>query len=119
MRLSRVLLATTLAAAMVFGVAQQAAAGDDLAGPVQQLWIAPDGKLWFVMNTTHAATYCQPGWAGFNMYIPPENPQYPYYYGLLATAVSKGKNVYVANISIYNGTGPCDITKTGYGLWLY
>ena len=29
------------------------------------------------------------------------------------TSVSKGKHIGVANISIHDGTGPCDMTKTG------
>jgi hypothetical protein len=36
----------------------------------------------------------------------------------LATAVAKAKPVYVANVSIYNGTTQCDISKTGYGVVL-
>jgi hypothetical protein len=38
---------------------------------------------------------------------------------MLMTAVSKGKTVLVANASIYDGTGPCDITKTGYGMMMF
>lgn len=99
-------------------VASQARAGVDIAGPVEQVHLAADGKLWFVMQTTPASTYCKPGWASLNMYVPKEHAEYPYYYAMLMTAVSKGKSVYVANISVYNGTEPCDITKTGFGLML-
>lgn len=90
----------------------------DLNGPVQLVQIAPDGKLWFRMDTTPAATYCKPGWANLNMFVPKDHPEYPYYYAMLMTAVSKGKSVYVANISMYDGSAACDITKTGYGLML-
>lgn len=98
--------------------AVSAKAGVDLSGPVQLIQVAPDGKLWFQMNTTPAATYCQTGWNGFTMYIPKDDPNYQYYFALLVAAVTKSKSVYVANISMYNGTTPCDITKTGYGLIL-
>lgn len=93
-------------------------AGVDISGPVQRVHLAADGNIWFVMETTSAATYCVKGWFDFNMYVPKDHPQFPYYYAMLTTAVSKGKSVYVANISLYNGTGPCDITKTGFGLVL-
>jgi hypothetical protein len=88
----------------------------DLSGTVQLVQIAPNGNLWFEINTTSASTYCLPGWAGLNMYVPADDPQYPYYFAMLMTAAKTGKNVYVANISVYNGSTPCDITKTGYGL---
>ena len=104
---------------MVCLMAGPAKAGVDIGGPVQAVHLAADGKLWFTMSTTTSATYCLVGWAGFNMYVPKEHPEYPYYYAMLMTAATKGKNVYVANISTFNGSGPCDITKTGYGLFLY
>ena len=91
-------------------------AGVDIVGPVQRVQIAPDGKLWFAMDTTPASTYCRPGWHSLTMYVPKDHPEYPYYFAMLVAAASKGKNVYVANISMYDGSGPCDITKTGYGL---
>jgi len=91
-------------------------AGVDIAGPVQRVQIAPDGTLWFAMDTTPASTYCKPGWYSLTMYVPPSNAQYPYYFAMLVTAASKGKSVYVANISIFNGSTSCDITQTGYGL---
>ena len=68
------------------------------------------------MDTTSASTYCKPGWYSLTMYVPKENPQFPYYFAMLVAAASKGKSVFVANISVFDGTGPCDITKTGYGL---
>jgi hypothetical protein len=96
--------------------ATPAQAGVDIAGPVQRVQIAPDGKLWFGMDTTPASTYCQVGWHSLTMYVPKEHPEYPYYFAMLMTAASKGKAVYVANINVFNGSTPCDITKTGYGL---
>lgn len=113
-----------LAALMLaLGLLPAAHAGDDLRGQVAAVQIAPDGKLWFSMNaaagTSAPSTYCKPGWAGLNLYVPKDHAEYPYYYAMLMTAVSKGKQVYVANASIYDGTGPCDITKTGYGLMIF
>jgi hypothetical protein len=52
------------------------------------------------------------------MYVPKDSPLFPYYFAMLVTAVSKGKTIYAANISVFDGTQPCDITKTGYGLVL-
>lgn len=109
---------------LVFGIAcctlvPSANAGADVADLVQAVQIAADGKLWFALKTSTAATYCKPGWGGLNMYIPREHADYPYYYGMLMMALSKGKTVYIANISVYNGTGPCDITQTGYGMYTY
>lgn len=93
-----------------------ARAGGDISGPVQRVHIAADGKLWFAMDTSGASAYCKPGWFSLTMFVPKEHPEYPYYYAMLMMAVSKGKSLYVANLSMFDGTGPCDITKTGYGL---
>ena len=94
-------------------------AGVDIAGQVQRVQIAGDGTLWFAMDTTPAATFCKPGWNGMTMYIPATHPQFRYYYAMLLAATSTGKSVYVANISIFNGSTSCDITQTGYGLTLF
>ena len=108
------------ALALALGMLPAAQAGDDLRGQVAAVQIASDGKLWFSMTasagTSAPSTYCKPGWAGLNLYVPRDHSEYPYYYAMLMTAVSKGKTVLVANASIHDGTGPCDITKTGYGL---
>ena len=93
-----------------------ARAGVDIAGPVQRVQLDANGNLWFAMDTTTASTYCQPGWYSLTMYVPKDNPQFPYYFAMLVAAASKGKSVYVANIDVFNGTTPCDITRTGYGL---
>jgi hypothetical protein len=53
------------------------------------------------------------------MFIPRDHPEYPYYYAMLMMALSKGKTIYIANVSVYDGTGPCDVTKTGYGMYSY
>lgn len=113
------------ALALALGVLPAAHAGEDLVGQVAAVQIASDGKLWFSMiaapGTTAPSTYCKPGWAGLNLYVPKDDPEYPYYYAMLMTAVSKGKRVYVANANATpnDGTGPCDITKTGYGLMIW
>lgn len=93
--------------------------GVDISGPVQRVQIGADGTLWFSMDTTPAATYCRAGWNDMRLYVPKESAEYPYYFAMLMTAAAKGKNVYVANISIFNGSTACDITKTGYGLVFY
>ena len=90
----------------------------DAHGQIQRVQVAADGKLWFAMGTAPATTYCKEGWAGLNMFVPKDHPEYPYYYAMLVTAASKGKTVLVANLDVFDGTGPCDITKTGYGLVL-
>jgi hypothetical protein len=100
---------------LLYGAAAFAA---DITGPVQRLHVADDGTLWFAMDTTVAQTYCKPGWHALTMYIPANHPQYQYYYGMLLTAVAKGRGIYVGNISHYNGTVACDVTKTGYGIVL-
>lgn len=115
---------TILAAvALTLGLLPTAHAGDDLWGKVTGVQIAADGKLWFSMTeasgTTAPSTYCKPGWAGLNLYVPKDHAEYPYYYAMLMTAVSKGNTVLVANASIYDGSGPCDITKTGFGMVMF
>jgi len=97
---------------------QVAHAGFDLWGYVQRVQIGPDGKIWFLLDSPDAPTYCKADWFGFNLYIPPENPQYAFYYGILMTALAKQRMVVVANISVFNGTTACDITKTNYGIVL-
>jgi len=95
-----------------------ARAGVDVSGLVPLIWVSGNGDLWFTVNSPTVPTYCLPGWYGVTMTVPRSDPNYAYYYGLIATAVAKGKSVYIANISIYNGTTPCDITRTGYGVVL-
>lgn len=112
----RVVYSALLWVAIAF--AGEAAAGVDIAGPVQRLWVAQDGTLWFAMDTTPAVTYCKPGWNSMTMYVTKLDPNYPYYFAILATAATKGKNVYIGNISVFDGTTPCDIAKTGYGIVL-
>lgn len=104
------------AAAMCAALPSQA--GVDLSGPVQRVHLDSAGNLWFAMDTTASGTYCKKGWFSLNMYVPKSSPEFPYYFAMLSTAVSKGKSVYVANISTFDGSGACDITKTGYGLVL-
>jgi hypothetical protein len=107
------------AALSLFLYASTCSAGIDIIGTVERVQIAPDGKIWFSMDTTSSSTYCKSDWNGLNMYIPKDSPEYPYYFAMLLTAASKGKRVLVANISRYDGSTPCDITQTGYGLVFY
>lgn len=97
---------------------QTAQAGVDLAGHVQRVQVDGNGALWFVIDSANASTYCRPGWFDFNMYIPANHPQYACYYGLLLTALTKPKPVFIANISVFNGSSACDITQAGYGIVL-
>lgn len=61
--------------ALMFGFGWSAAHGGvDIGGPVQRVHLAADGNLWFVMETTPAATYCLTGWFDFNMYVPKDHP---------------------------------------------
>lgn len=107
-----------VAAVLTLSFSSPSEAGTDIQGLVQRLQLAPDGTLWFSMDTTPAASYCRAGWAGLTMYVPTGSALYPYYYGILLSAVSKGKNIYLGNISAFNGSLPCDITQTGYGIML-
>lgn len=99
-------------------VSLPAYAGADIAGPVQRVQVDAGGNIWFAMDTTTASAYCKPGWFNLTMYIPKSSPEYPYYFAMLLTAASKGKSIYIANISVFDGTVSCDITKTGYGIVL-
>ncbi|MDZ7923414.1 MAG: hypothetical protein U5M23_05005 [Marinagarivorans sp.] len=91
-------------------------AGVDLASTIARIQLKGDGKLWIKMSSGEFDKYCKPGWNGFNLYIQESDPSFPYYYGLIATALSKGQRLYVANISVFNGTSTCDLIKTGYGV---
>lgn len=120
---SRSRLAFAAAALVVLlSPARQAVAGDDLAGVVNEVRVAPDGKLWFSIvpnaGTPNPASYCKGDWAGMGMFIPAGDPQYAFYYGLLLTSMTKSVVIDVPNISVFNGTTSCDVSKTGYGLAL-
>jgi hypothetical protein len=93
-------------------------AGVDVSHPAARMQVAPDGALWFAIEHPDAVTYCRQGWHNLNMVVPKDHPQYPYYYAMVLASVSKGKSLYVANISVFDGSAPCDITRTGYGLVL-
>src|SRR5437879_6181002 len=116
-QMSKRLILFEVVSALLFWVTQ-AYAGADLRGTVPQVQLNGNGDLYFTVSDPSTSTYCLPGWAGLTMYIPKTDSNFPYYYGLLLTAVSKAKPVYIANISIYNGSTLCDITKTGYGVML-
>lgn len=73
-------------------------AGTDLTGLVQQIQVAPNGNLYFSISDPRISTYCYPGWAGFTLYVPKDDPQFAYYYGLLMVALTKNKNILIANI---------------------
>tara|TARA_R110002060_G_scaffold880_3_gene2104 strand:+ start:3890 stop:4234 length:345 start_codon:yes stop_codon:yes gene_type:complete len=91
-------------------------AGVDLTSTIERVQLKGDGKLWLKMTNSAFDTYCKPSWHGFNLYIPETDPSYPYYYGLIASALTQNQSVFIANISYFDGTTTCDITKTGYGI---
>ena len=91
--------------------------GVDLVGKVERLQIkSNDHKLWIRMNNPSFDTYCAQGWYGFNIYIPTSDPMFPYYYGLLTSALAQQQDVYIANISRFDGNTACDLSLTGYGI---
>ncbi len=90
--------------------------GVDLTSKISRVKLNGDGNLWIKMESDSFDEYCKPGWFGFNLYIPESDKYFPYYYGLLTSALASGQNVYIANISKYDGSTACDLTKTGYGV---
>jgi hypothetical protein len=98
------------------GVANFATAGTDISGLVVLVQQRPDGVLLFRIDNAAADAYCKKGWDSTNFYVPANDPNYAYYYGILMNAVSKQKTVLIANVSFFNGTTACDVTKTGYGI---
>lgn len=111
---SKIIISSLIACGLI--VSNAASAGVDISGTVPRIWVNPNGNLYFTVNNPAVNTYCAPGWYGFNMYIPKTDPNFPYYFGVLASAVANGKPVYIANISVFNGSTMCDITQTGYGV---
>lgn len=109
-----------IAIAMGIGISSSALAGVDWSGLVQSMWMNPsDGNLYFRMDAVPAA-YCAKGWFSFNMYVPKGDPNFVYYYGMLVAAVSKGKAIYIANVSYGSAGGLCNVgaNGTGYGIVL-
>jgi hypothetical protein len=109
-----------IASIILLAISNFAAAGVDASGPVDVVQVSANGDLNFRMQAINVniSNYCKGGWYGLNMFVPKGHPEYPYYYAMVMTAATKAKNLYVANVGIYNGTTVCDITKTGYGLVL-
>jgi hypothetical protein len=91
-------------------------AGADLVSTIERVQLKGDGKLWLKMTNPAFDTYCKPGWHDFNLYILESDPSYPYYYGLVTSALAKNQNVRISNVSYFDGTTACDIVKTGYGI---
>jgi len=93
-------------------------AGYDVVGYITSIHLK-DGALKFSLSNRAADTYCKVGWAGLSFYIPTGHEDYPYYYGLITSANANKQKVRLANISTFDGTTACDITKTGYGILVY
>jgi len=92
--------------------------GTDLTSKIDRIQINGDGKLWIKLSEPRFDEFCKPAWFGFNVYIPQSDKNYPYYYGLVTTALTHSHYVRISNISYFDGTKPCDITQTGYGIVL-
>jgi len=95
----------------------QAKAGVDLRSKVSRIWQS-NGNLHIKMTSTKFDEYCKPGWFGFNLFIPVSDKNYAYYYGLVTAALTKDLELYIANISVFDGSTSCDVTQTGYGMVL-
>lgn len=93
-------------------------AGVDVYGYITSVHLK-DGLLNFSFSNRTADAYCKVGWSGLSFYVPTDHKDYPYYYGLLATANLNKQKVRIPNISKFNGSTACDITKTGYGIVVY
>lgn len=91
-------------------------AGVDLVSTVERVKLNGDGKLWLKMTSSTFDQYCKPTWFGFNLYIPESDPSFPYYYGMVVSALANGQSLHIANISKFDGSTTCDLTKTGYGI---
>ena len=104
----------------VFGICLSVgvSAGYDVVGYITSVHLK-DGVLNFALSNRSADTYCKVGWAGLSFYVPTDHESYPYYYGLIVAANTHKQKVRLANISVFDGTAACDITKTGYGIIVY
>ena len=109
--MKKVLLAIALTA--ISAITQ---AGGDLKAKISYLHLKGDGKLWIKTDNDQFNQYCKRGWHHFNLYLETDTKDFPYYYGLLAAAYSKGQTIRISNIIMYDGSAPCDIVKTGYGV---
>lgn len=93
-------------------------AGVDINGPVTKAQMAPDG-FYFLVTSASSSPYCKAGWAGLNMFVPKDHPEFFQYYGMVLSALAKAKNLYIANVDLgNNGSAPCDVTKSGYGIMM-
>ena len=100
---------------LLFGFSQTCSAGYDVTGLIEGVQINADG-IRFGFHSGGASKYCADAWNGMNFYIPATNPTFPYYYTLIVSAFNKKQTIYMGNISVFNGTTPCDVSQTGYGI---
>lgn len=91
-------------------------AGDDGFGVVTKIMVKADGLYFSIPGIF--PNRCLPGWNGLNFLVPANSPDYINYYGLVLASKVKKFPLYIANLSTFNGTGICDVTKTGYGIVL-
>ncbi|SMF57445.1 hypothetical protein SAMN02745866_03674 [Alteromonadaceae bacterium Bs31] len=107
-----------LAILVILSVPIELLAGYDVTGYITSVHLKA-GVLQFSFSNSNANTYCKPGWGGMNFYVPRDHEDFPYYYGLISSANASKQFVRLANISVFDGTTACDITKTGYGIHVY
>jgi len=93
-------------------------AGVDVRGYITSVHLT-DSALNFSFSDRNADAYCKVGWAALSFYVPTDHKDYPYYYGLIISANANKQQVRIPNISVFDGTTACDITKTGYGMVVY
>ena len=91
-------------------------AATDIQSTIERVQLKGDGNLWIKMTNSGFDRFCKPGWHGFNLFIPQSDAAFPYYYGLVTSALAKGQDLYIANIDVFDGSTHCDLTKTGYGI---
>ena len=103
-----------------------ASAGADLEGKVTNISIrGGNNALRFnvdveIIHRSGGKTlqdYCLHKWGG-RFVVPMDHPSFPYWYGMLTSKDAAEYGIKVANISYFDGTTSCDISKTGYGLVL-
>ncbi len=113
MKLSRFFVGAVLVFTSLFSQA-----GIDFSGKVQRVKINEGGRLYFKIDSSGIDDYCKAGWFGFNLYIEKSDKDFPYYYGLLLSAMANNQTVRISNINVFDGTVSCDVIKTGYGIVL-
>ena len=93
-----------------------ASAGIDLTGKIERVYIEEGENFWFKFSHPEIDKYCKSGWFGFNASVKKSDKDFPYYYGLIISAMTNKQSVRLSNINVFNGSQACDIVKTSYGM---